>query len=95
MNIKELMEIDVTNLADTQHNALKNHTVGILETVIRLIEEEEYEAVKGYIYYSPSGDAYGEENYFINLGYNGVADINDILTELTTLKKQALKGEDE
>lgn len=87
MDIKDLMNIDVDNLIEKQLNGLKQYTIERLEKVIELIKEDKYDSVKYMLADSPSGDAYGCDNCYINFAYdNNNRDINDILDELIMLK---------
>ena len=88
MDIKELMGIDIDNLAEKQFYALKEHTIGILKNIINLLEEENFIEIPNMLSYSPSGDGYGCDNYFINFSYDEqfTADLYDRIDELIRLK---------
>lgn len=89
MNIQEIMEIDIDNLAEKQHNAVKNHVIEVLQDIINLVEEEKYEEIQNKLIYSPSGDGYGEDNHYINFSYrNGEEDIKEMMDRLKNLKSK-------
>lgn len=91
MHIKELMEIDVDNVIKKQHETLKNHVIGVLEDIIKLVKEEEYDKIINKIVYSPAGDGYGTNNFYINFSYyeDGEEDIDEIIDRLKKLKLQS------
>lgn len=93
VDLKTLMQTSPEDLASTQHDALKTHVLGILETVKNLIIEENYQAIKDkHLIYSPAGDGYGSDNHFINFDFtehqDGM-DIDEVLDALMTLQKQS------
>lgn len=89
MNIQEIMEIDIDNLAEKQHNAVKNHVIEVLQDIINLVEEEKYEEIQNKLIYSPSGDGYGGDNHYINFSYrNGEEDIKEMMDRLKNLKSK-------
>lgn len=95
MDIREIMEIDIDNLVRKQHEAVKNHVIGILQEIINLVKEEKYEEIQDKLIYSPAGDGYGEDNHYINFSYrNGEKDIKEILEELKKLKYKCENGSD-
>lgn len=88
MNIEEIMRIDVINLKMVQHEALKNHVIEKLKEVEKLVMQERYSELQDILAYSPAGDGYGKDNYFINFGYDGnEKDLCDVLDILKGLKK--------
>lgn len=72
---------------------LKEEVVKRLKEVTSLIEKEEYDKVKECLAFSPSGDGYGLENYYIDFSYlfpaddehgnRYINDLNDVINELT------------
>jgi hypothetical protein len=61
-----------------------------LRLICELIEKEEFEEIKKYLSYSPSGDGYGCENYFIDFNFitggRESVDTNDLSMLLRELK---------
>lgn len=92
--VQELMELNEATLAEMQYDALKKHTLGVLNNVYNLITDEKFEDVRKLLEYSPSGDGYGYDNYYINFGYvksdqhSDTRDISDMLDELQRLKNK-------
>lgn len=84
-----IMDLTVENLAKEQFEYLKEHSVNILNKVIECIKNEDFESVQKMLVYSPDGDDYGEENYYINFAYKkGMEmDINEIITTMQYLKE--------
>ena len=89
MDVKSIMEIDVENLKREQLEALKVHTINILETIIDHIQLSEFEEVSKYLVHSPAGDSYGTDNYFINFAYNDgdEMDLDDMIDLMKGLSK--------
>lgn len=88
MNIKDIMEIDVENLKEKQLTALKSHVTNRLIAIIAHIENNEFEEVKKYLVYSPAGDGYGCDNYYINFAYDEEElDLQEILDKMEYLNK--------
>lgn len=90
MSVEELMDIDIDNLIEKQHDVLKSHTINILENVIDMIKDERYEELENMLVYSPSGDGYGCDNHFINFSYTNddTEDLESRLCDLMTLKRK-------
>lgn len=86
--VREIMDIDIYNLAEKQHDTLKEFTIGKLKRIGELIANEEYDKVKNMLAFSPAGDGYGCDNYYINLSFkeNERMDIGDIIDLLENLK---------
>jgi len=94
MNVQlaTLMHTTPSELANTQHDALKDYVLDIIEKVQTLIVEEKYDKVKELLVYSPAGDGYGSDNHFLNFDYSGHQDgmdIDEVLDMLINLKKQS------
>ena len=89
MDVKTIMEIDVDNLKQKQLEALKNHTINILETIIDHIQLSEFDEVRNYLDFSPAGDGYGKDNYFINFAYteDDEMDLGDMLDKMISLAR--------
>lgn len=91
MDLKTLMETSPEDLAELQYNELKNHTIGILEQVKKQLYDDDFEQVKNNLVYSPAGDGYGSDNYFIDFSYspqkgtNYSLDLMDIIDQLIRL----------
>lgn len=95
MTLQELMNIDVNNLAKAQHDALKKHVLKTLEDACGMIRNEQYELFYDLLCFSPSGDVYGKDNYYINFDYENdkvdsegldIADMLDHLIKLKSMK---------
>ena len=76
MEIDEIMKIDVSNLAETQFNALKKHVIEKLVKVADIINRSRpgdsvVDKVEKMVSFSPAGDGYGLDNHFIDFGYGG------------------------
>lgn len=93
--IEDILNLDINNLRNKQHEVLKEFVIGKLREVIRMVEEEEYESILSegdILEYSPSGDYMGEDNHYINFNYtNNNAnhmDIEQIVSKLKRLKEE-------
>lgn len=87
MDIKELMQIDVGNLIERQHEGLKRYVVDRLKEITELIHLEQYDKVDSRLQNSPAGDGYGFDNEYINFNYDGCdRDIAEVISELENLK---------
>lgn len=70
-------------LAIKHKNNLKKHVIERLKVVQNLISEEKNYALKDMLSFSPAGDGYGCDNYFIDFSEDGdsdALDINDVVT---------------
>jgi hypothetical protein len=89
-NIKEILSLDIDNLREKQHQALKIHVTDILYEIIELIKTEKYEIIKDYTFYSPAGDDMGCDNTCIDFAWSGnkddTDDIGDTISKLISLK---------
>lgn len=87
MDIKQLMQIDVDNLIQKQHDGLKEYVVNRMKEITELINLEMYDKVDSKLKNSPAGDSYGLDNNYINFNYDGIdRDISEVLSELENLK---------
>ena len=73
---KEIMNVSVENLAQKQYEFLLAHGTEILNKIFTDIKLGKYAEIKKMLAYSPSGDGYGEDNYYINFAYNPGEDID-------------------
>ena len=94
MNIQNVLN-DKNISIQEKHNVVKNHTLNILKSIVDCIEKEEYSSIMDYLAYSPAGDGYGNDNYFINFNLfernpDGT-DIREITSILSNLKEQKEK----
>ena len=95
MNIElsELMNTTPQELASLQHDALKKHTLEVLNIITNIIKNEQYDSLmkdeNRLLEFSPAGDSYGNDNYYINFSYmkDELMDIKEIVEELRDLKK--------
>lgn len=83
-----IMDLTVENLASEQLQYLKEHSIETLNKIIEYIQNDDFKSVEKMLIYSPAGDGYGEDNYYINFAYKeGMEmDINDLIGTLKYLK---------
>ena len=88
MHIREILKVTPESLAETQHKQLKEYIINVLTTVLKLIENEDYDTVSKYTNSSPAGDGYGLDNDFIDfkLGDQYGTDILSAVSKLKSLK---------
>ena len=88
MSLEELLNLNIQNLTDAKYEALKKHTINKLNNVINLLEKDELQKIAFLLSYSDAGDGWGNENYFINFGYNDtdILDLGEILIQMASLK---------
>lgn len=88
--LENIMSITVENLAKTQHDALKQYTLNILNKVKQYIEDERYTEIEDLTFESPAGDGWGLDNQVINFGYKECEelDITEIVWKLNNLKNK-------
>lgn len=82
-------------LAEKQKKELKRLAIERLEKVKQLIQNEELKELKEMIVFSPAGDGYGCDNYFIdfgNEGDGGDVDINDVIELIEEFNATIKKG---
>ena len=86
---KDIMNVSIENLAVAQFNFLKEHGETILRKALYLFETNDYEELKKMLEFSPAGDGYGENNYFINFAYeeDRVMDISELISKLEMLNE--------
>ena len=95
MDVKEILSINVENLAKRQHEAVKNHALNILEIVSTLIKTEQYSKIHDLCQFSPAGDGMGDDNNYIDFGIKGIGneletmDICQLCELLQKLKNSA------
>jgi len=86
MDIDYLMNLNIENLKQEKNKALTNFAVKKLQEVITHLQKKNYTAIEKMLILSPAGDGMGEDNYFINFGYNEEEkDLGDFLNELKRL----------
>lgn len=83
-----IMDIDVNNLRQKQYQYLKKHTLDVLNGIIENLKNDQLQAIQYKLKYSPAGDAYGCDNYYINFAYkkDDFMDMNEILIMMAELK---------
>lgn len=88
MDLNDVLKLDIKNLANEQYKALKQHTISKLEEIILLLKEDKLQDVFNRLKFSPDGDGWGSENYFINFSYNETEkmDLENILSKMAELK---------
>jgi len=82
-------------LAEKQKKELKRLAIERLEKVKQLIQNEELKELKEMIRFSPAGDGYGCDNYFIDFGSEGDrgdVDINDVIELMEEFNAKMKKG---
>lgn len=94
--LEQIMSMTVENLAKTQHDALKEHAISVLDNIKRLIQDEEYDKIEALTFYSDCGDGWGKDssaNNVINFAYtkNGRDDIVEVVDWLKGLKNVSSK----
>lgn len=91
MDIKEILKMTPENLAKEQHDTLKKAVVDKLNTIARLINNEQYLKVSDfYLESSPSGDCMGCDNEYIDFSDIYGEDIGDVIEKLIHLS--TIKG---
>ena len=91
-NIKQIMKIDVNNLAETQFNSLKKYTIEVLTEIIKAIKNDDFTTVRKHLGYSPAGDGYGCDNSFIEFDIEDDKewDIGDVIDKLEQLQREKI-----
>lgn len=85
---KTIMDISVENLKEKQYEFLKGHTLNILEGIIDDLKNDKFDDIKKKMKFSPAGDGYGSDNFYINFSYNETSmDLLDIIDAMEELKK--------
>lgn len=92
-----LIEAKVKNpetLVNTKYKeAIKKETIKHLKHITKLIENDEYKSVFDLLTFSPAGDGYGLENYYIDFAFldpdtdknvlsDDIQDLNDVINIL-------------
>lgn len=63
-----LMETTPETLANAQYNELKAHAINRLYTAINCLETDNFVELYNMLGYSPAGDGYGCDDYYIYMG---------------------------
>lgn len=89
--LKKLLGTKPEELAQLQHDELKEYTLGQLRKFTKLIEGGSYEAADAMLRYSPAGDDMGCDNNYLPIEVLGgdAFDLGDALEALTDLAKRA------
>lgn len=92
-NIKQIMKIDVNNLAETQFNSLKKYTIEVLTEIIKAIKNDDFTTVRKHLRFSPAGGGCGCDNSFISFDveYDKEWDIGDVINKLEQLQREVVK----
>lgn len=86
-----LLDVDVSNLRKRQFDALKNHIICVLKNTAKIVQEENFKAVKDICFDSPAGDEMGSDNSCIDFGFNGkMLDFQEAMEMLKRLKDNVL-----
>lgn len=84
---KTIMDINIENLKEKQYEFLKEHTLNILEGIIDNLKNDKFNDIRKKMEFSPTGDGYGSDNYYINFSYNETSmDLFDIINKMEELK---------
>ena len=83
-----IMDIDVNNLKEKQYNFLRNRVKTILNEIIKDLDNNNLQRIASRLSYSPSGDGWGCDNYFINFSYKDKEDmdLHYIIEKMAELK---------
>lgn len=97
MKLTDLLKTTPETLASEQHKALKCHVVERLETVLQAIRDENYKYIGKLTSNSPAGDGYGNDNNFIEFGFDSSASMDiseavDLLMSLKTISENKPKN---
>lgn len=85
---KTIMDINIGNLKAKQYEFLKGHTLNILEGIIDDLKNDKFDDIRKKMKFSPAGDGYGSDNYYINFSYNETSmDLLDIINKMEEFKK--------
>lgn len=85
ITVEDLLSLDIDNLAEAQYNALKEDTCERLNRIINLIRNDKIEEIRELVEFSPAGDAWGKDNYYIK--FVNEFDIGDIIDSLIRLRE--------
>lgn len=86
-DVREIMEINVDNLKQRQFNIYKEFVLKTLKGIIEDIELNNFNNVYDKLFYSPSGDECGMDNYCIDFSYDERdVDIREAIDLLERLK---------
>lgn len=92
MELNDILNLDIENLSNKQYDALKRHTIQKLEEVIGYLKLDDLQGVYNMLQFSPDGDGWGSENYFIDFSYKEDSmDLNDILEIMAKLRNIEIK----
>ena len=88
-----ILDTNIEKLKQDQSKALKEHITNIFNDILAKINEGKYqEVVDKYLEFSPAGDGFGDDNYFINFSWNEERkDISDVLEMLAELDNKKIK----
>lgn len=88
MLLKELKELGFKNantiVEEKYKNAIYEEALKIMKNFVECFEQKRYEKMQDMLAFSPAGDGWGADNYYLsfqNLGKN-FEDINDVITFL-------------
>lgn len=88
MNVKNFLETTPESLAEEQWKVLTEAVTERLREIAILIEEGCYDHVDNMLCESRSGDAHGDDNYFIDFSDIYGEDIHDVVRKLKDLRSQ-------
>ena len=88
MTTMELLALDISELQKAKYNAVKKEAILTLQSIILLLEKNDIKSIFDKLHYSPSGDGYGSDNYYIGFDTIGAEyDISQVVEVLLSLKE--------
>lgn len=87
MENETIMDIDINNLKQKQYEFLYKHIEKIFNGILKDLKKEDLQSVYNKLIFSPAGDGWGTENYYINFSYkkDEEMDLYDILEKMSDL----------
>lgn len=90
--LSEIMSINPENLQEQQANAMKGYLLDKLATMAELVHNNRISEAREMLVFSPAGDGYGNDNYYLDLDYTGNHDegfdISDALDIIMYLERK-------
>ena len=87
MDIKTLLKTTPQTLAAEQYKALKEFATSRLVNVVSCLDNENFDQIKPMMEYSPAGDGYGTDHWFIDFPVFGDSDGTDLIEIIEHLQK--------
>lgn len=96
MKSYELRKMSSGEIATKQHLYLKQHAIKTLNNIVQMIQEEDYDTIEYYLFFSPAGSSHsGMDNLCIEFSYDideynvDIAEIVEKLKQLKNLSKKS------